>query len=92
LLAQKPVLAVEIHVTGHAFETRAKIIDVKRLGDVILGAHARGGDGGIDGPVLRQHQDGDLRVHFMNLLQKIEPARGRQDQVSDNDIDRVIYS
>jgi hypothetical protein len=70
---------------------RAKIIDVKWLGNVIDGAHARGGYGRVDGPVLREHQNGDLRIHFVNLFQKIEAARGGQDQVRDDDIDGVSF-
>jgi len=62
---------------------------MKWLSDVVHRAHARSGHGGVDRSVLREHHDGDFRIHFVNLFEKIETTRGRENQVGDNDVHRI---
>ena len=74
----------------HAVELAAQLGNVKRLGDVIRRADARGFDRAFNRAVLREHHHRRLRMDLADALQQLEAAELRHAKIGHHDVDRRL--
>jgi hypothetical protein len=71
----------------HAGDAADEIVDAERLLQVVTGAFLQRLDGRLDGGVAGDHDDGRERIHDPRLLEDVEPAEARKDDVGDDDVE-----
>ena len=90
LFTQQTIFLLQIHGLDGAVETGAQFVDTERFGDVVKSAHAGGGDGRIDGAVLRKHDHGNLRIKLADALKEFQTAGPGEFQVGEHDVHRAL--
>src|SRR3984893_12858305 len=87
LLAQEAILLLQLDGARHTFKARAQLVRAKRLGHVVDSTESRGGDGRINGAVLRQYNYRHFAMGIVDLLQQVETAGLRQVEIGHQNID-----
>ena len=75
------------HGLGHEIEQFAH---VKRLEEVVVGAELGGFDGGFGRAESGHHDDGQLRLGGMELLDQFEAGQARHLQIGEHHVARVL--
>ena len=65
----------------------SQLFHAERLGHVVVSPILHGLHGGLHGAVSGDHHDDRIGLAFADLMQRLQPARARQLQVEQHDID-----
>jgi len=91
-LAAKPaVLAGEQLLLQRLFHDQAKLLDLERLGDVVVGTVPDGRDGGVGARERRHDDDDGLRRALPHGVQQLDPAAPRHANVGNRHIEFVGF-
>src|SRR5262252_4245955 len=85
LPAQEGHLALDLTPLYGLVEQHPEAPRIHRLGQVVIGALAHGGDGRLYRRVTGQKDDHRVRVHFVERLQERDAIQGRHHQIGDDD-------
>src|SRR5215471_51277 len=85
LPAQESYLSLDLTPLYGLVEQHPEAPWIHRLGQVVIGALAHGGDGRLYRRVTGQKDDYRIRVHFVERLHERDAIQGRHHQISDDD-------
>jgi hypothetical protein len=85
LLAQDLHLAQRFMPLDDLVEQDLEALRLDRLGEVVVGTFLDCFDGGLDGALRRQDDDGKVAAVVFEGAQQIEAAHARHDEIADDD-------
>ncbi len=87
---KQAVFLIGLDGMHQAIELGAQLRHMKWLGDVIGRAKPGGFNGRLDRSVLRQHDDGNLRIIGADSLDEFKSPDLRNLQIGDHDVDGML--
>ncbi len=89
-LAQVRDLLLELLLLDQVHHPLAQLVEIDGFGEVVVGAHPHGFDGGLDGAVGGHQHDAEIDLPLPHLLQEAEPVHAGHAQVADGEAGVIV--